>query len=369
MLSRYRDTLRACQSCGLWYPQERAKCPSCAHTAVLDTRAVAAASGFAVTVLLETSGRFLYTGRVDSTLYAVAEEKDDMVFCVQEKGKPLVRTVLPLATQPGARYGVFDGSLVICPDPSASAPELFVLDIDGKGAELRKQLTTKVFEGARAVFATSDKFLYRIAGGEILAGERFGNADMAERRVMQVFEGQTWFTAARNLDLELVAGFHREFDARRWFLVRSEDGWRTFHRLDDIKVMPLDPKESLQEFALYFSNESLLLVRKTRKLGADRVRIDVVSTTDGASIRNFVLEGSDIGPWERVQGKAYVNGVVMHPTDQGIVREVLADRTRQSLIFTSKDVSSLDGLGRLDAGILVVKTNRLVYIQPSTTRK
>lgn len=371
VLSRYRDTLRECSSCGLWYPPERKKCPSCAHTTTLDVKAAAAASGFAVSILIETPGRFLYRARIGTSLYAVAEEKDDVVFYAQEKGKPLMRTVLSFSLQASARYGIFDGSLVICPDPSASDPELYVCDVDEKGAELRKHLSTRIFEGARAVFATSGKFLYRIAGSELLAGEKFGNADMAERRIMQVFAGQTWFTAARNLesDLELVAGFHREFGATRWFMVRSEDGWKKSTRLDDIKVTPLDSKESVQEFALYFSNESVLLVRKTRKLGVDRVRIDVVSTTDGASIRNFVLEGSEIGPWERVQGKAYVNGLVMHPTDQGIVREVLADRTQQSLIFTSKDVSSLDGLDRLDAGILVAKTNRLVHIQPPTKRK
>ena len=120
----------------------------------------------------------------------------------------------------------------------------------------------------------------------------------------------------------------------------------------------------MRDRAVYFSTELVMIVRATRKRGAERVRVDVVSTTNGAMVRSFILEGPNIGPWERVSGKAFSNNLVMHPTDQGVVRENLADSSRQSLVFTQNHVRSPDDLDRLGGGIMVAGSDRVLHLQP-----
>ena len=364
-LDHYKKTLIECSSCGLYYPAQCRKCPSCAQTTTLDAKAAAALAGFTVATLFETKGRVLYLARGGTRIFAVVLEGSNLFLCTAQAGEAAQRTPLHYDIPRSAWFGTFGGSFVVCPDPSSEQPELYVLDVEDKVARLRKRLTTETFSGAQAVFATSDKYLYRIAGRQLLCGERFGSSDMLERPVMQVFEGQTWFTAARNLgDQEILAGFHREFGELHWFLVRGAGDGRSFTRLDSIAVTPLESRESMTDHAVYFSRESVMVVRATRKRGVDRVRVDVVSTTDGASLQASILEGQDIGPWERVHGKAYSNGLVMHPSDQGILRESLAGRSRQSLVFTENHVRSTNGLDRLGGGIMVVKDDRVLTINP-----
>ncbi len=362
VLSGYQKRLVECTSCGLQYPGERKKCPACAQTTTLDAKAMAVIAGFVVATFFETKGRILYIARDSMRIFAVILEGNDLFVCSAAQGETLVKTAFPYAIPKSAWFGAFDGSFVVCPDPSSEQPELYVLDVVGGSTVLRKHLSTGVLSGAQAIFATSNKFLYRIAGRELLCGERFGASDIAERPVMQVFEGQTWFTAARNLgaDLEVLAGFHREFGDLKWFIVHG-DG-RSFTRLDNLAIQRLDAGESMTDHAVYFSRESVLMVRATRKRGADRVHVDVVSTADGAILWSLVFEGQEIGPWERVRGKAFSNGLVMHPTDQGILRENLADRTRQSLVFTQGHVLSPDDLDRIGEGIMVVRSDRVLTI-------
>ena len=364
VLEHYRNTLIECGSCGLYYPLERRKCPACAHTTVLDAKMAAAAAGFSVSTLLETKGRIVYLTRSGSRINAVLFEGNDLHFCTKDDGAPLVQTPVPYAVPLGAWFGTFDGSFVVCPDPSAEQPQLFVFDIASNAVVLRKLLTTELFSGGQAVFATSNRFLYRIAGRELLCSERFGTTDVLERSLMQIHKGQTWFTVARNVGdtLELIAGFHREFSGASWFLVRG-DG-KTFSRFENLAIPQLDSQEAMRDHAVYFSAESVMVVRATRKRGVDRVRVDVVSTTDGAPLRSFILEGPTIGPWERMRGKAFFNGLVMHPTDQGVVRERIADGTQQSLAFTQTHVHSSDDLDRLGGGIMVARSDRVLHIQP-----
>ncbi len=363
-LTQYHDSLIECPSCGIEYPGKRSKCPSCAKTTVLDARAAAKVSGFSVTTLFETKGRVLYAARSNTLVYAVILEGSDLFLLTAQPDTASKKTPIPFIIPKSAQFGMFGTSVVVCPDPSAEQPELYILDAGAGGITLRKQVTTEALAGAQAVFATSDTFLYRIAGRHILCGKQFGATDLLERPVMQVFEGQTWFTAARNVgpNLELLAGFHREAGDMRWFMVRG-DG-TTFTRFDSIGITPLEPHESLTDHAVYFSRESLMIVRATRKRGTDRVRVDVVNTTDGTQMQTFVNEGSAIGPWERIHGKAYSNGLVMHPTDQGVAREKLADRSLQTLTFTSHHVQPMDDLDRLGGGIMVGKSDRALYIKP-----
>ena len=366
VLEQYRQSLIECTSCGVSYPARRAKCPSCAKTTVLDAQATAVVAGFSIETLVHTSGRVLYTARIGSRIVAVTSEGATHFVYAKDGGANVTKRSLPPGIPAGARFGSFGESIVVCADPSQELADLHVLDLTPHGVTKRTRLTTSAFAGGRAVFATSDRFIYRIAGRELLCGERFGSSDVLERPVMQIREGQTWFTVGRNLgpNLELIAGFHREFGDAHWFIVRGSGDGRTFVRFEDLPVQPLDPRETVTDHAVYFSREAVMLVRATRKTGVDRVRVDIISTVDGSILKTLLMVGSDIGPWERVRGKAFFSGLVMHATDQGIVREKLADRSRNSLLFTAPHVQSLDDLDRLGDGILVMKTDRVLLIKP-----
>lgn len=363
-LEQYKASLMQCSSCGIEYPAMRPKCPSCSKTTILDAQMAAAVAGFSVTTLLETKGRIRYWARAGSRIFAVTLEGRNHLLCSKDESSAQVMHPLPFNTPTSAWFGAFSDSFVVCPDPSLELSELHIVDLTPKGAQLRRSLTTTAFAGGRAVFATSDRFLYRIAGRSVLCCEKFGSNEVLERTVMQAHEGQTWFTAGRNLGpkLEVLAGFHREFSGLKWFVVRG-DG-RSFTRFDNLSVQPLEPGESMIDHEVYFSPDSVMVVRATRKRGVDRVRVDVVSVTDGTLLQSFLIEGLALGPWERIHGKAYANGLVMHPTDQGIVREKLADRSQNPLLFTQNHVKSLDDLDRLGGGIMVKKTDRVLVINP-----
>jgi len=264
----------------------------------------------------------------------------------------------------GARFRIFNDLVVMCKDPSADQPQLEIFEINQNGAQLVTTTTTELLRGGRAMFGCSSKRLYRIAGRYIMSCEIMGT-NLVERQVMQVFEGQTFFRIASEpfSSRDIIFGCHREFDELNWFLVRADSNGRTFTRFSaDLPV--LDKGESINDVAIYFSREEILVVRKTSKAGVEYVRVETVSTENGSINNSRIIDPNDEPQWDDISGKAFSKGFVMHSTDDGVMREAIDSGQTSILPDTDQYVTSEDGLGRFDKGVMVVKESSIVSIEP-----
>lgn len=363
ILKEYGELLIKCSSCELWYPAKRPQCPVCAHKTAVDMDMATKISGFEIKDIILTKGRILHYQKDGVSIYCLAQENGGLTLYTKEDGQQPLCMELGIAYTPGALFGVFSGLLVICPDPSENNPKLYIIEAKPQGVKPLKVLTTGILAGGQAVFACSNRFLYRIAARMLLSTERFGSDDFAERPVAQIFDGQTWFTVAEEAgaDRELIIGFHREFADLNWFLIRGNAKGTVFTRYD-INIPQLEHREALLDFSVRFTSSSILIMRKTRKFGIERIRIEVLSAEDGKIIQSRIANISDEERWDSIHGKGFSNGIVLHPTDHGIIREKLADKSTNEIALTKKYVTSLDSLDRLGEKILVIKDDRIILI-------
>ena len=365
-LKQYGEMLIECTNCKMWYPETRNNCPSCSRRTAIQTAIIRKKGEFDVSNIIVTRGRILFYQKDRTTVYCLAEEAGQLVFYKKEDNRPVETIQLGLGSMPGARFAYFSNCLVICQDPAAEEPELFLLDVGPGGVTPIKKTTTAIMAGGHAVFGASNRFLYRIAGRMIMCCERLPGGGIVERPVMQVHEQQTWFKVDRtpDLDHEYLFGYHRHMGVLRWFLIRGEINGRSFMHTD-VDLPELDKRESLIDLGYYFSTNSCLIVRKTIKLGVERVRLDIVSIHDGKILKSSVMDSDQADGWEVIKGKAYGGGVVMHPTDKGIVKEeVIGTHSVELLPKTDSVVTSEDSLDRYGKGILVLKEDRILALLP-----
>jgi hypothetical protein len=368
VLRAYGDILTQCHSCGIWYPATRNNCPGCTQKTMLDSSMKTLVAGLQVVDLIITQGRILHYQKIGETLYCIADESGQLVLYTKKVGRVAEQTMMNKATPPGARFRFFENSMVICPDPSAQEPQLEIYEVGNGSIGLTAETTTELLSGSRAMFGCSPKRLYRIAGRYIMCGERVGS-NLIERQVMQVFEGQTFFRVASESfsSRDIILGCHREFDQLNWFLIRSDCDGRIFNN-QSVDLPKLESGESIADVEIYFSREEVLVIRKTRKKGIEFVRLETVSTEDGSVKNSRIVEVSNCPWWDNIHNKAFSLNFVMHPTDDGIIKEKISDGNTMDLPGTDQYVTSDNKLGRFDRGVMVVKEGSIVSIEPKKTK-
>jgi hypothetical protein len=371
LLNDYRMVLVGCSSCGLWYPANLNQCPGCTTKTLIDAQLKAKVFGFEIQTLFETFGTIYYHQVVGSTIYFLEGMGKKIDFYQIEKGK-IIRSMGLLPDLAGATYGFFDDHLVVCPQPLAPLPKLIVYDLEANTPQLviksTIQTTTERLAGGRAVFGCSARFLYRLAGPMILQGELFGQRDLAERQVTSAIPNQTWFKVAADLPREMLLGLMRNFEKVDWFLVVSDESLKKFYRFE-VNLPPLDKGESMVEWSVRFSPETILVLRKTRKKGIDYIRVALLKSADGQVIDAYQEEISQKPFYANVGSKAYAHGILMHPTDDGVFEEEVTKRSGQVLQETSQFVQSDDRLDRYEGGLLVIKKDRLLLLKPKKGEK
>ncbi len=338
-LRAYRDQLGECKSCGVWYPTSRKQCPQCATTTIAQ---VSVALGVTVLELIESRGRVLYVQVVGSTIYCFAEEDGTLVLYRRDASGAVRQDSLGLAYDGRMRFGVFGETLVISVDNDAQAESapLYLLEVTQSGVRPIKQLSTNVFAGKAPVFATSRRYLYRLAGNYLMRAALDG-ANVLEDTVCDAFQNQTWFTCdPKATGGEAIIGMHRDVARMDWFLSCSDAAGKQF-KTHSLGVVPLEPHESLVDACVRFSGGSALLVRRTRKSGAELVRLERINCENGTINSSSLLPLLDHPHWERIHGVAFGGKVVMIPTDNGIVRINLDTNDVQPLSGT-QSISSPD---------------------------
>lgn len=361
-LREYRDQLGQCRSCGQFYPSTRKHCPQCAAVTIMK---VAAALGFKLEELLSVAGRLLHTQLHGRNVYTVADEHGSLVLYRKPEHGSSERTELGLAVTPSRSYGIFSDVLVIADDSGASddtAP-LFLLELSAAGVRPVKQLTTNVFAGKAPVFGVSRRYLYRLAGNSLLRAERFGTDNVLEETVCDVFQNQCWFTCDPNpVAGEAILGMNRDIATTFWFLSTTDaeaKRWQT----RTVAVPPLELHESLVDLAVRFSADDVLLVRRTRLAGQERVRIEKISLADATITLSRSFAVIDHPHWDTVSGIAYRGQIVMIPTDNGMVRVRLDTFDAQTLTGTQSVSAADDRLHVYGSDLLTARHHTVVALR------
>lgn len=363
VLEQYHDELTECGSCKVWYPATRRQCPVCSEVTTVDLKSLL---GVDVVELIETKGRVLHVQLAGQVILCVAEERGELAFYRKELVGAAVRRPLGLNYERGMSFGFMDKTLVIASEGSATddTGELYLLDITAD-IELAARTSSEILAGRSTVFATSARFLYRLAGGMLVREKRFGPKDMLSVPVTQVFRNQCWFTADSNpiSDRETIFGVNRDVRAEHWFVSVGTKGGEYFET-HSVPIEPLARGESLQELKVHFDESTILVVRQTTVRGKLQVRLDTVDANTGAVTNHEVIDPALQNQWDSVHGKAFKRGMIMHPTDSGITTERLSDHRTRSIAGTAPIVSVDDLLMPYGAGILVARHSKLSLVNP-----
>lgn len=350
-LDNYLNLLTQCSGCGAYYPQERKHCPVCSketafvmHTPVIEQRGVKAVS------LLQTTGTIAYTKVQNDLLYTVCIERGlvNLHIMGSSGGSKVVN--IPIRTRT-ARFVIAGSLLAVNP---TGTEELVVFDISGPvGKQVQTTVTDMFSIGKRAAFSTGLTKIYRIVGGTVMSIE-VNSGRVLERQIHSSVKNQTWFSANGQNTQTQVFGFSNIIkDQLYWYCL----GNATF----EPRLPKLQAQETMLDISVKFSGNEVLIRRKTQFQGEDYLYTDIVSEQGEVIFSNRVkLENA---PSKNIHGTIYSSGILLHPTDQGIVQEKVAEGRLKTFSQTEKFVAEGMSLHKFGNGLVVVGTNTATYLE------
>ncbi len=361
MLRAFALEVTGCKKCGAEYHTSRRQCPKCQEITLVQ---VPVLTSFLIEELFKTQGVLLFAQLVEKDLYLVCRLGGTVqVVRIDEHGASTILSP-ELPSIPGARYRFFKNCLVVCPNPSQPAPAVLELyRIEGSNLRRLQGTATGVLEGETAVFDTTSRFLYRVAGNTLVRSDLFGPAGVVfDEPVAEVHQRQSWFTAdhATNADREVIFGYDRALRNWEWFIIHGNaKGSRyQYHKVGDLGIRT---GETVEDFAVYFSKSSVLLVMQTSFNGRDYVRYAVIGL-DGKIHQNQTIGQSDPSyePWSNLRGKLYQGKSILHATPSGIVKQQLSDGSCTTLADTTGKVSIDDQLIRVNGRVGIVRRSGIL---------
>jgi hypothetical protein len=361
-LTEFANLLATCKQCGTEYASSRAHCPKCHEKTIVDMTKLAK---LLIDTLYKASGTMLHVQVVGKVLRIVIAINDKISIVSIDDGGKMSTISSGLEAMKGSKYRFFGECIAVVRDPYAEVPipvEIYVLERSG----LRQlpNASTGGLENGQALLDTSERFLYRTAGNTLMCGSLFGKDMLAEDRVAQVHQTQTWFTVdhSTGTDREAIFGYDRALRDMGWFVIRGErDASRFSYK--EVKFQPMRSGEKLVDFAVYFSKDSVLLARKTSYRGREFARYSVVSL-EGKVTKDELVEDGDPGYecWEHLLGKIFQGESVLHVTPKGIVKQTFADGKYSHLEETEGIVTITDQLFRLNGKVGVVRKSGILTV-------
>ncbi|MBM4402474.1 MAG: hypothetical protein FJ044_04480, partial [Candidatus Cloacimonetes bacterium] len=350
LLTEYRAVLIGCPTCRLWYPHQRKKCPGCQALNQLAQRMQKVVRGARAIELLVTPGNISSFKLIGATMYAVTVEQGKAVLYIKESLAKAKRMELFKATT-DARYDFFGNYMVVCEEPYAKNPKLLIFDIAGTKPVSVVKTVTQCFGNRGAIFRCSATHLYRVlTGGTIVRGDIRGR-NLVDETVGTGMDSQTWLDAASDPGQEIAFGFYRVFKKHEWFLIRDKRQYR-------VGIPALEVDETMTDRTIRFSASSLVLLRKTRQAGEEFCRIDVVDIASSQVISSRRVSLIDNPQFTDIHTCAYKQGVILIPTDDGLLAENVETGQQRTFPDTAQYVSAGDSLWPFEEGSLAVSINR-----------
>jgi hypothetical protein len=335
-----------CDRCGLEAPGLLAECPACRKKG--QAIPVRIQRGCVGDKILAADGPITFLEIAGERVFAVAIEGGRFVLHVLGGGARSRTDLGPAAS--GDRFALLSGGLFA----HASGDRITLLD-PARGTVL--VTSTATYDGAPVMAAMGDR-LVRIAGSLVMAGEVRRGA-LVERALTTALSGQTTVFASPARP-DVLLGIDRIFS--RIVPFRVANGERR-----DLPVTALARDEALLGLSLLGDGGSTLLLRLVRQGGVHHTRLDLVDAR--CSLAAASRTRSDESPVRAsIEGRTFRGLSVLHPTDDGIVRETLRHGTVGTLSpidgsepFVSRAslvVPHPRGLLVTDAGDLFLLTQR-----------
>ncbi len=350
VLRAYFESLIVCGSCQTWYPATSSSCPVCsAKTLVIITKPSANGKGVGVTEIVRSQGKVVLARAFGSKVYVLVYEAGKAVLYVYHEASKVERMEL-FSHEPGTRYELGDGILVVNP---AASSEIFALDISGSYPKPITKTVTDVFSPNRkAVFKASATSVFRIAGSTLLCGE-VRDGKLIERPLRSVVDGQTWFTVDPGSSEPFVFGLFQVLRQQAFWMIKDMSTLEP-------RLPELESGEALVDIGVKFSSQGVYVLRQTQKSGVDYLRKELVDG-QGRVVFSQKLKKEDAA-YPEVHGQAYATGVVLHPSDDGVVQEEVETGRLKTFDKTKGLVSQNDTLLRVPGGLLVVKDDRVLFL-------
>jgi len=365
LLRRSASETVMCGNCKTGYHTSRRQCPKCSQATSVQVTGIL---NYLIEELWDTRGAtLLFAQLVGKNLHLVCRVgRTAQVVRLDERG---IATVFrpELKDVPGARYRFFGDCLAVCREPASATASATIQVYRLRGDTLQGlgETTTGVLANEGAVFDTSTRYLYRTAGNALLRTELFAAVNsLTDTQIGTVHQQQSWFTADHSVqaDREVVFGYDRAFLSWEWFLIHSNGAGNhtQYHKVNGLDLLPA---ETVEDFAVYFSANSVLLVRQTARAGRDYVRYAVIGF-DGVVHLEKIIDAADptYAYWSNIRGKLHQGGSVLHATPDGIVKQSFTDGRCTVLPETTGRVSADDRLVRLDGRVGIVRRSGILTL-------
>lgn len=369
LLEDYRDGLVTCNSCGVQHPGECSACPQCTTVNTQQihrqTKIITAPGKRQVEheEWLKTPGSFIWHRLHGKTLFAIAREGNDFVLYKKHPSSVAESRSLFGAKSDLARFDMFEGKfLVVNQEPTTD--EILILDISKQTPKGIARRVASVCHGER-MFVCSENHLWRVQQQFLFRG----NFDLSlgiysESQVGSVMESQTWLHGSTISNA--VFGYQMFFNNYEFFLHKFNTRGQRFN----VKIPDLDPQESILDVSVCWAVSSLLFLMKTEIKGKTFTRVYVIHQDDGRVLSHYRVESLSSDTHGIIHGKAFLkpsntNGFILHPTDDGVVQEVVGNnRIEKQTLFseTEQFVASSDQLIQFQKGIIIVRDNTIGYM-------
>jgi hypothetical protein len=364
VLEEYRDSLVTCNSCSVMYPSEHSACPQCAkvNTQQIQRQVKVVRKPGKRTVncekVLETTGNFIWRHLSANSVYAIAIEGGKFVLHCSEPNKIPRSMPIPLKHGGHPRFEFCQGHLAV---NDGLQDLVYLYSIDNPTASPR-WWPTDSFHGSR-VFSCSRNCLFRVSRGFLFRTDLTKN--FFEDNINAVAKNQTWISGSSHSDI--LFGMQRFFDVLKFFVYRFDkqaQGQLWYPPIES----ELKDNESIIDASIRFSGSSILLLLKTEIQGKTFVHCFIVhQDTIGCHYR---VDAVSSDTHRNIHGKAFavpqgLRGVVLHPTDDGVVQEVIDSigKSQFSLIGeTEQFVSESDTVDQYKNGLLVTGDKTINYL-------
>jgi serine/threonine protein kinase len=344
VLRQYASSLVACPTCQAYYPRSRRTCPLCQVSSIITLpQTLIQVGGVSVSELLHPGGKIVFARVQEETIVALAYEQGQTVLYSKHPVGVVKRKEL-FKEQAGARYDLLGNTLLVNLPGTA---ELMCIDIAQEQPVALLQTTTAMFAGMRkAMFQASDRYIFSIQHNALMASTIIDDT-LSGRPLRAVTEKQTWFCASQTTTdgKPTVFGFFQVFRQQLYWLVRD-------HAVYDVTLALLNPGESLLDIVAYFSSQDVLIRRHTQEYGSDYLRTERIDYS-GKVMQTTHIKRAD-HPCPQLHGLIYAAGMLLHPTDNGIVQERIGQQTFKTFSGTKDFVQGGDTLELYQAGLLII---------------
>ncbi len=355
-LLEYKNSLIECPSCGFYYPAAAGNCPVCAQkTIVVITKPQVTADGKQVTVteIVKTQGKILLAKILEEKVVVLAAESGKLVLYTKNSTLPITRKVI-MNEEKGARYEILDNILFILP---AGSDKVYGIEISGVHPKGLLETQSSIFAlNRRSIFRTSKNYYFRLGGANLLKGTFDENLGVTfESTVCDVAVNQTWFTSDENeVDGVSLFGFFQVGSDQIYWLAKGNSFLK-------VNLAQLAQGEALTDISAKFSSQGVLVRRISQLTGIDYLTTEMLDNQGTIIFHDRTKrEDHQIG---EIHGQAYMTGVLLHATDEGIVQEKVREKTFKTFDRTKGLVKVGDSLKLGAEGIFAVSEDTLRRIQ------